>query len=326
MGENRKLLGPVLVLGEALVEFMPAQLGESMREATRFRKYAGGAPSTYAAAIVRCGLPAGLMTRVGQDPFSSFLLDSLANEGVDTSHITRMPGRQIGLCFHECIAGQTSLIFYRHDSAATTLSPDDIDPETIQAAAALHVPGTTFQISRSAMDACLEAIRVAKEGGVIVSFDPNLRNILGSLETSKAMDEALAAADLITPTLEEATAITGQTDPFRAARELRARGPTLVAVTLAREGAVLLGDGEPLLCPGYRVQVVEPTGAGDVHAAAMMVGFLNDWDLKEIGQFANAAGAHAVTAMGHLGPALPSLDQIRSLQRQEQTAEGAATV
>ena len=74
--------------------------------------------------------------------------------------------------------------------------------------------------------------------------------------------------------------------------------------------------------PGYRVEVVEPTGAGDVHAAATMVGYLNGWDLEEIGQFANAAGAHAVTAMGHLGPALPTLDQIGSLQRTGQTTDG----
>jgi len=322
MGDDRSSPGPVLALGEALVEFMPAQLGESMREAIRFNRYPGGAPSTYLAAVVRCGRPAGLITKVGEDPSSSFLLDALAAEGVDTSHVARMPDRQIGLCIHECIEGRTSLIFYRRDSAATTLTPEDIDREAIQKAAALHVPGTTFQISRSAMDACLEAIRIAREAGVVVSFDPNLRNILGGLETSQAMEQALAAADLITPTLEEATAITGQTDPFRAARELRARGPKLVAVTLARDGAVLVGDGEPLLCPGYRVEVVEPTGAGDVHAAATMVGYLNGWDLEEIGQFANAAGAHAVTAMGHLGPALPTLDQIGSLQRTGQTTDG----
>jgi len=303
--------GPVLAFGEALVEFMPARIGETMRDAFHFQKYAGGAPATYAAAIVRFGRRAGLISRVGEDPFSTFLLEALTAEGVDTSHITRVPERQIGLCFHECIEGRTSLIFYRRDSAASTLSPDDIDPETIQTAAALHVPGTTLQISEPAMEACLKAIRLAKEAGVVVSFDPNIRNILGGTETSQAMAEALSLADLITPTLEEAAAITGQSDPLRAARELGARGPRLVVVTLAAEGSVLLGAGEPILCPGFQVEVVEPTGAGDVHAAATMVGFLNGWDLEEIGRFANAAGARAVTAMGHLGAALPTLEQIQ---------------
>lgn len=314
MNKPHSPTGPVLALGEVLVEFMPAQVGETMRGAFHFQKYAGGAPATYAAAIVRLGRGAGLISRVGEDPFSSFLLDALAAEGVDTSHIIRMPERQIGLCFHECIDGKTSLIFYRRDSAASTLSPDDIDAETIRKAAALHVPGTTMQISEPAMAACLKAIRLAKEAGVVVSFDPNIRNILGGRETSQAMAEALSLADLITPTLEEAAAITGQDDPLRAARELRARGPRLVVVTLAEEGSVLLGDGEPIRCPGYQVEVVEPTGAGDVHAAATMVGFLNGWDLEEIGRFANAAGARAVTAMGHMGAALPTLEEVRLLK------------
>lgn len=306
--------GPVLALGEVLAEFMPARPGETMSGAFEFQKYAGGAPATYAAQIAACGQPARIISKVGQDPFSTFLLEALVAAGVDTSLISRLPDRQIGLCFHQCLDRVTSLVFYRRDSAASTLSPEDLDAPTIQGAAALHVPGTTMQISESAMAACLQAIRLARAAGVVVSFDPNVRSILGGLKTNRATEEALASADVVTPTLEEATAITGQTDPFRAARELRARGPQLVAVTLAAEGAVLLADGEPLLCPGYEVAVVEPTGAGDCHAAATMVGYLSGWDLERIGLFANAAGAHAVTAMGHLGPALPSLAQIAALQ------------
>lgn len=119
----------------------------------------------------------------------------------------------------------------------------------------------------------------------------------------------------MTPTLEEAAAITGKEEAFDAARELRARGPKLVAVTLAAEGCVVLteGDREPVFCPGYRVDVVEPTGAGDCHAAATMVGFLKNWDPDRIGAFANAAGAIAVTAMGHFGVALPTRQRIEAL-------------
>lgn len=314
MSDQRAGQGTVLALGEVLAEFMPARPGETMAGAFHFEKYAGGAPATYAAQIAACGRPAGLISKVGHDPFSTFVLEALVAANVDISLIARLPDRQIGLCFHECLGQITSLIFYRRDSAASTLSVDDIAAPAIQHAAALHVPGTTMQISQSAMEACLQAIRLARAAGVVVSFDPNVRIILGGLATHRATEEALASANVVTPTLEEATAITGQTDPFRAARELRARGPELVAVTLAADGAVLLADGEPLLCPGYEVDVVEPTGAGDCHAAATMVGYLSGWDLERIGLFANAAGAHAVTAMGHLGPALASRAQITALQ------------
>jgi sugar/nucleoside kinase (ribokinase family) len=311
MDDVQKQTGMVVAIGEPLVEFMPAIRDETMAKAFRFKKYAGGAPATCAAAIVRLGGRACLISRVGVDPFSTFLLDALAAEGVNISHVKRIPDRQIGLVFHECLGGVTSLIFYRRDSAASTFTPEDIDPEVIRGAAALHIPGVTFQISESAKETCLMAARLAEEAGVLISFDPNIRNILGGTETRQAMEEVISLADVITPTLEEATAITGEENPLRAAHLLRARGPRVVAVTLGKEGSVLLGDGEPIVCPGYHVEVVEPTGAGDVYAAAIIIGLLNGWALERIGRFANAAGALAVTAMGHFGDALPTLERIR---------------
>jgi 2-dehydro-3-deoxygluconokinase len=305
---------PVLSLGEALVEFMPEPVGQSMRGAADWRKYAGGGPATYAAAVVRCGRPAALLALVGEDPFSDFMVDALSGEGVDVTRISRVAGRQIGLCIHECIDGETRLIFHRRDSAATTMGADDIDTEAIASAAALHVPGTTMQISASALEASRVAISAARSAGTVISFDPNIRAILGGTETTAAFEEALAVADVVTPTLDEAAAITGRDDPFDAARELRSRGPRLVAVTLAADGCVVLAEGEtPVHCPGYVVEVVEPTGAGDCHAAATMVGFLAGWGPERIGAFANAAGALAVTAMGHFGPALPTLERIAEL-------------
>ena len=303
----------VLAMGEALVEFMPVPAGQTMAAADHFDKFAGGAPATYAAALVRLGVPAGLITRIGEDPFSDFMLSALAAEGVSTDLIRRLPDRQVGLCFHECLDGVTSLIFYRRDSAATTMTPDDINVEAIRSAAALHVPGVALQISEGAKEACLTAIRIAAAASVPISFDPNMRNLLGGTDTAQAMEEAMSLADLVTPTAQEAAAITGQKDPVRAAVELRARGPRLVAVTLAAEGAVLAAGGEVITCPGFEVAVVEPTGAGDVHAAAMMIGLLRGWELERMGRFANAAGALAVTAMGHLGDALPTPEAIQAL-------------
>lgn len=305
---------PVLSLGEALVEFMPEPAGQSMRGALSWRKYAGGGPATYAAAVVRCGRPAALITRLGDDAFSDFLVDALAEEGVDVSRVLRVPGRQAGICFHECIEGRTTLAFQRRHSAATTLGPEDIDPGAIAGAAALHVPGTTLQISDGALEASLAAIAAARDAGVPVSFDPNVRALPGAAGTAAAFEEAVAAADVVTPTLEEAAAITGREDPVEAGRELLARGPRLAVVTLAAEGCVVLAEGaEPVRCPGYPVPVVEPTGAGDCHAAATTVGFLEGWGPERIGAFANAAGAIAVTAMGHFGPALPTPDRISEL-------------
>jgi 2-dehydro-3-deoxygluconokinase len=315
--------GTILALGEALVEFMPPHTDTSMRGAQNWQRYAGGGPATYAAAVMRCGGKSSLLTRVGVDPLSDFMIGSLLAEGVDVTAIQHIEGRQIGLCFHECIKGQSRLIFHRHDSAATTMTPEDIDLQKLSTAAALHVPGTTLQISPSASDTCMAAISAARTAGVPVSFDPNIRSIHrpgqpldeALTTTLGAFEEALATADVVTPTLEEALAITGKGDATSAARELRSMGPGFVVITLAAEGCLILtqADVHPVYCPGYEVDVVEPTGAGDCHAAATMVGFLSGWDPARIGAFANAAGAIAVTAMGHFGQALPTLERMQGL-------------
>ncbi|MDA0336813.1 MAG: sugar kinase [bacterium] len=306
---------PILSLGEALVEFLAAPDAATTDGARRWRQYAGGGPATYAAAAVRCGRQAALITRVGDDCFSEFMVDALTHEGVDVSGVRRVAGRQIGLCFHAVTDGRTKLLFHRRDSAATTLEPGDIDAGRLATAAALHVPGTVMQISPSARETARHAITTARDLGVVVSFDPNIRTIPGGTEAAAAFEEAVACADLVMPTLAEATVITGKQNPEDAARELRARGPKLVAVTLAAQGCVMLaeGDAHPVHCPGYEVDVVEVTGAGDCHAAAMTVGYLAGWDPPRIGAFANAAGALAVTAVGHFGDALPTLARIQAL-------------
>ncbi|MBT3342246.1 MAG: sugar kinase [Gemmatimonadetes bacterium] len=305
--------GTVLSLGEALVEFMPP-VGQTMREAATWEKFAGGGPATYAAAMVRFGRPSALLSRVGADPFSQYMLDELTREGVDTSQIVHTADHQIGLCFHECIEGRTQLIFHRLNSAATILSPDDLDTDLIASAAALHVAGTTMQISQSAMETVQTAMRCAHEASVPISFDPNIRTISGAARAIDAMEEALSLADIVTPSLKEASEITGCDDPVKAALELRARGPRMVAVTLAGEGCVLAVEGAPpVRVHTYPVRAIEPTGSGDVHAAAFMHGYLAGWEPDRIGSFANAAGALAVTAVGHFGEALPTFDRLEQL-------------
>lgn len=312
--------GVVLALGEALVEFLPVT--DPGAGAAAWERFAGGAPVTYAAAVVRFGRTAALVSRFGQDAASEFLLHALMEEGVDVSRIVRVPDRQMGLCFHQHNGDSTELLFQRSESAATTLEPADLNGTCFDDVVALHVPGTTMQISLSALQTCLAAIASARSSGRIVSFDPNIRDIGGSTPAA-AFEQATAASHIVTPTQQEAEAITGQHDAMDAARALRDMGPDLVAVTLAADGCIMFaaGDSQPVHCPGFVVPVVEPTGAGDCHAAATMVGYLAGWDPPRIGAFANAAGALAVTARGHLGEALPTLERIEALIHQQKVRQ-----
>ena len=303
----------ILAIGEILFEFFPRPFHAPLHAAVDFETYAGGAPLTFAATAQRLGCAAGLIAVVGTDPFSGFLVDGMRSEGVSADLLRQVADRQIGLVFHDNSGEDTRLIFYRNDSAGSLLGPEDVAEEVIERAELVYFPGVALQVSRSAQEACMKAGRLARELGVPLTVDPNIRAIQGGLQSRRVLEEAIRMADVITPSQAEATALTREPDPHRAGRRLLEMGPRTVAVTMERKGCLLFHRGEEVYAPGYAVDVIEPTGAGDAFAAALCVGLLQGWPAERMAHYANAAGALAVTAIGHLGPALPTPEKIEAL-------------
>ena len=303
----------IIAIGEILLEFFPKPFHTPLDEAIQYEPYAGGAPLTFAATAQRLGCAAGLIAVVGTDPFSGFLVEGMKSEGVSADLLRQVADRQIGLVFHDNSGEDTRLIFYRNDSAGSLLGPEDIAEDAIEKAGLVYFPGVALQVSRSTQEACMKAARLARESGVLLAVDPNMRAIQGGLQSRRLLEEAISMAAIITPNQMEATALTGESDPHEAGRRLLEMGPGTVAVTMEREGCLLFHQGEEVYAPGYAVDVIEPTGAGDAFAAALCVGLLQGWPAERMAHYANAAGALAVTAIGHLGAALPTLEKIEAL-------------
>jgi len=303
----------ILAIGEILFEFFPRPFHAPLDAATDFEPYAGGAPLTFAATAQRLGCAAGLIAVVGTDPFSDFLVGGMKAEGVSADFLRRVSGRQIGLVFHDNSGEDTRLIFYRNDSAGSLLGPEDVGEDAIEKAELVYFPGVALQVSQSAQEACMKAARLARASGVPLAVDPNIRAIQGGLQSRRVLEEAIRMADIITPNQAEAEALTGASDPYMAGRRLLEMGPRTVAVTMEREGCLLFHGGQEVCAPGYAADVIEPTGAGDAFAAALCVGLLQGWPAERMAHYANAAGALAVTAVGHLGPALPTPEKVEAL-------------
>ena len=306
-------MASIIAIGEILFEFFPKPFHAPLDAATGFEPCAGGAPLTFAATAQRLGRAAGLIAVVGTDPFSRSLVDGMKAEGVSADLLRRVADRQIGLVFHDNSGEDTRLIFYRHDSAGSLLGPEDIAEDAIEKAELVYFPGVALQVSHSAQEACMKAARLARESDTPLAVDPNIRAIQGGLQSRRILEEAISMADIITPNQAEATALTDEPDPHKAGRRLLEMGPSTVAVTMEREGCLLFHRGQEVYAPGYAVDVVEPTGAGDAFAAALCVGLLQGWPAERMAQYANAAGALAVTAIGHLGLALPTAEKIGAL-------------
>jgi sugar/nucleoside kinase (ribokinase family) len=307
----------ILAMGEILYEFFPRPMQIPLATADTFGGYAGGAPLNFAGVARRLGAEVDLLAVVGGDPFSQSLLGSLGAEGIDCSAVRQVDEAQIGLVFHDNSAEDTHLLFYRRAAAGTFLSPQDVTEEAIRAVDLVYFPGVALQIGRSAQEACLKAMDLAQKTGTRLAFDPNMRALQQGGEALELIRRVVGQADIVTPTANEAYLLTGEKDPRRAAFALREMGATIVAVTLEKQGCWLLTPTEVAYASAYCVETVEPTGAGDAFCAALSCGVLQGWPAARLAAYANAAGALAVAAIGHMGQALPTVGRIEELMAGE---------
>src|SRR5919199_1740089 len=165
----------VIGLGETMVLLRAEQSGP-LREVSTFRRHVAGAESNVAVGVCRLGLSAGFISRVGDDEFGAAVRFRLRGEGVDVSRLIVDPDAPTGLVFRERREfGPVDVVYYRRGSAASRLRPQDLDPDYIRGARYLVLSGITPALSRSCRETAFAAAQIAREAGVGVVVDPNVR-------------------------------------------------------------------------------------------------------------------------------------------------------
>lgn len=302
----------VVTFGESMVVFNP-NINGPLRHIHTFTKSLGGAESNVATAISKLNHSVGWFSKVSNDEFGRFVIDAIRAEGVDTSRVKIDNERTTGLLFKEHYQrGNPNVYYYRKNSAASSLSPDDIDEEYIKQAKILHITGITPALSDSAREAVYRAIEIAKANNVLVSFDPNIRLKLWSIEEAKKVLVDIAnRADIVMPGLDEAELLLGLTDKDEVCNYFLSKEAKIVAVKLGADGCYIKDKKEGITVPGYNVSdlIQDTAGAGDGFAAGFLSGYLDKLSLKEIGEYANGVGAMATLVQGDM-EGYPYYDQL----------------
>lgn len=295
--------GPELVtLGETMALFLAEQPGP-LREAVTFRRLIAGAETNVAIGICRLGHTAGWIGRVGDDELGRAVLFRLRGEGVDVKHARADTEAPTGLVIREQReVGPIEVAYYRRGSAASRLSPDDLDEAYIRNARRLHLTGITPALSATCRATVFAAAEIARSAGVEVVLDPNLRLKLWSKEEARATLRDLASrADVLMPGADEAELLSGESDPEAGARALLRLGPRLVVVKTGANGCLAVSDSNRTEVAAMPLQrVVDPVGAGDAFAAGFHVGFFRQLSLEETLWLANRCGALAMTVTGDI--------------------------
>lgn len=295
----------VVTIGEVMALLL-APAGVPLGAAASYEQGHAGAESNVAVGLSRLGHRVAFVSRLGDDRLGARVLRDLRGEGVDVSHVALDTTRPTGLLLRDTHARGVSVDYHRAGSAATLLAPADVPVDLLRQARVLHLTGITAAISDSAHEAVLHAARTAREHGVTVTADPNVRLRLADADRWRHLTEELAdLADVLLVGADDAAAI-GIDDP---AGWAHARGVHTVVVKDGARGATesTAADGATRTRqqPALPVPVVvDPVGAGDAFAAGWISAWLRGAEPDRRLREAAAVAACVVATRGDV-PGLP---------------------
>lgn len=272
----------------------------------------GGAETNVAIGLARLGIRVGWFSQLGEDPLATMMIKALRGEGIDVSRVKCTTAASTGLMMREVIAGQSSVYYFRRNSAASLMSPDMLDEAYIAGARILHVTGITMSISETACQAVIEAVRLARKHGVKVSFDPNLRLKLWSVEKARQFILPLAAeADYFLPGLDELKLLYGIDDESALFAKLHELGNVCVVKGGDYENVLLQGGKEARIPYFAADHVVDTVGAGDAFCAGFLSGLLRNKSLEESVRIGNLLGSMVIQTEGDW-QGLPTMAQVEA--------------
>ena len=298
----------IICLGELLVEIMRYEKDtpHGVIGASYKGPFPSGAPAIFIDSATRMSKPFNLSTGfigvVGNDEFGEVIINKLKSDGVEISKIRIDNSRTTGIAFNQYNSDGTRKFIFAAGAAGLT-SPDDIDKGYFSNIKALHIMGSSLSISESSRESCYKAIDIAKaiNPDVIISFDPNLRPEMLDIKTILNISKPiLENTTILFPSGEEAEMLAGVKGDSNACNKLLEIGLKLVILKQGKEGCTIFSSKSVngIRIPGFKVEEIDPTGAGDSFDGAFIVGYLEGWDLKKIGLFANAVGALKVQFFG----------------------------
>jgi len=303
----------VVVCGEVLCDLFSPRAGVALADATRLVPRLGGAPANVAVQLARLGVGVALVTGVGADPFGERVQRSLQHEGVDLRAVRTIAGRRTGATLVEVDAdGERRFFGFREASADLALAVTDVDrPDVRRLLRHVEVvhSGTVSLRTDNARDATRFLQQTGRHHGAMLSVDVNLRPGMypdRALMLERA-DGAVAAADILKATREEAAIVLGRRPNTRLvtlAEGLLARGPRLVMLTDGDQPMLVATARHAVERPALAVRVVDATGAGDAFCGAALAALLAaDVSATTLGHVDAATLGHVIEAGRHAGAA-----------------------
>ncbi|MBP6900081.1 MAG: sugar kinase [Burkholderiaceae bacterium] len=301
----------IVALGEAMVEFNQTGEAQGQGQGRLYLQGFGGDSSNFAIAAARQGARVAYASALGDDAYGRMLRALWDEEGVCHAGVKTDATAYTAIYFVSHDAGGHQFSFFRSGSAAARMTPADLPAERIRAARVLHLSGISLAISAQACDTGYAAMALAREAGVKISFDTNLRLRLWSVDRARAvMNDVLSRCDIALPSYDDVVAITGLHDPDALVDHCLGLGAKVVALKLGDRGCLVASADERHHLPAHPCRPVDATGAGDAFGGAFVARLVAGDSLLQAGRYAAVAAALSTEGFGAVAP-IPRAGQVR---------------
>lgn len=253
---------------------------------------AGGSAANTVMGVVDFGGKGGYAGKTGCDEIGEFFLCDMRKRGVSIDVLPT--SGQSGTCV-VLITDDAQRTMLTNLGVSATLGPDDINEAEVRQAKYVYIEGYLFT-NEGPRAAALKAIELAKKNNVKIAFTVSDPFLIG-LFRDRFWQLIEEDVDLLFCNEEEARALTGKEDPIECALVIHKHCEN-VALTLGKNGSLVMHQGEVIPVEGVPVVAIDTTGAGDMYAAGILYGITNGLTWKQAGHLASHAAARIVGQLG----------------------------
>ncbi len=293
-------MAEVWVMGELLCEIMRPEENMSLYETGPFRgPYPSGAPGIFISTVARMGHSAGIISGVGRDDFGKCILDRLKKDGVDCSHVLESDRNSTGVAFVTYLSnGDRKFIFHMGNTPAVEAKAPDV--REMSDAKFFHVMGCSLMADKQFGEEIIKTAKAFYENGTKISFDPNIRpELMNTPSALEIVKKIWNMSHVFMPGVEELKMITGEQSIEEAVKKcFQNKNLEILALKNGSRGTRIITRNEDFSVGIYKVESVDPTGAGDSFDGAFIGSLLCGGDLHQVAKNAAAAGALNVMAFG----------------------------
>jgi 2-dehydro-3-deoxygluconokinase len=311
----------VFTLGDAMITLNPSITGP-LRFVPSFERKVGGAELNFAVGCARLGLRTKWLSRLGKDEFGRFIYNFARGEGIDMEYVSFINGFSTSLNFKEIREdGSGKTFYYRHQSPILTLEPEDIQETMFENIHLIHITGVFLAIDYKNIEIVKRIIEIAAKKRIPVSFDPNIRMKLWTIEEARSVYfEIFPHVDILLTGLDEIKMITGSNSESELASLARRYSIDQLVIKDGANGSKVHSNGKWYRKNAFKVKAIDTVGAGDGFDAGYVYGYLHGLSLDERLELGNSVGALVTTVSGD-NEGLPYLEEVSAFMQKEAIIE-----